>query len=53
MIVFVVFYIYWRFKSAYLAKEIEKKNVTVGDYSIFVDNLPKNAKRKDLIEFFG
>ena len=24
MIIFSVFYIYWRFKSAYLAKEIEK-----------------------------
>jgi len=52
MAIFCGFYIYWRFTSAYLAKDIEKENVTVGDYSIYVSGIPKHVKRKKVMEFF-
>lgn len=40
MIVFFVFYLYWRYKSAKIAAEIEERNYTVGDYSLSISNLP-------------
>ena len=41
MIVFILYYLYWRYSSALKAAEIEKENITIGDYAVLVTNLPE------------
>jgi len=41
MLIFVGYYAYWRWKSNKMAIKIEKENITAGDYSIYVTNLPE------------
>ena len=41
IIVFFLYYIFWRYKSDKIAKKVDSKNFTISDYSIYVSNLPK------------
>ncbi len=52
--IFFGYYAYWRWRTTQIAKQIEKDNVTTGDYSLYITNLPETGiTEKDIKEFFS
>ena len=40
LLMYAFFAMWWKSKSAKIAEEIEKENITIGDYSIYVTGYP-------------
>ena len=39
-IIFIFFFVYWRYKSNKIAEGIDAGNFTISDYSLYATNLP-------------
>ena len=43
MMIFLAYYFYWRIHSERKAKHIERENILIGDYSVYVTNIPEKG----------
>ncbi len=52
--IFLFYYLYWRWRTSQIAKEIEKQNETCGDYTLYVTGLPETGiTEQDVKKFFS